>query len=48
MDMQFLEIGIVEQLLHQVRRARAFRADSDHCAAQIGKAVKGMARSPEQ
>src|SRR6516162_9508524 len=48
MDIQFLEIGILEQLAHQVRRARAFRADPDRCAAQIGKGVKGIARSPEQ
>src|SRR5262245_40473137 len=48
MDIQFLEIGILEELLHQVRRARAFRADPDRCAAQIGKGVKGIARSPEK
>ena len=35
-------------LPHQVRRARAFRADPDRCAAQIRKGVKGVARSPEK
>ena len=48
MDIQFLEIGILEELLHQVRRARAFRADPDRRAAQIGKSVKGIARSSEK
>ncbi len=47
-DMQFLEIGILEELPHQVRRARAFRTDPDRCAAQIRKGAKGVARSPEK
>src|SRR5262249_59628111 len=48
MDIQFLEIGILEKLLRQVRRARAFRADPDRCAAQISKGVKGIAPAPEK
>ena len=48
MDIQFLEIGVLEELPHQVRRARAFRADPDRCAAQIRKGVKGIIRSPEK
>src|SRR5262249_56629208 len=48
MDIQFLEIGVLEELLHQVRRARAFRAYPDRCATQISKGVKGIARSSEK
>jgi hypothetical protein len=48
MDIQFLKIGILEELPHQVRCARALWADPDRCAAQIDKSVEGMPRSPEK
>jgi hypothetical protein len=35
-------------LPHQTRRAGAFRADPDGCAAQISEGVKGIARSREK
>ena len=47
-DIQFPKVGVLEELLHEIRGAGAFRADPDGRPAQIGKGVKGVAGATEQ
>src|SRR5262249_12514382 len=48
MNIQLPQVGVRQELLHEIRGARALRADPDGCPAKIGKGVKATAGSTEQ